>query len=115
MTSQFVQQFYTVMHTAPKQLHRFYSDASTFSVANAAGDGGVRSARGQRAIHDAVIGLGFEEAVTEIYSVDSQPSMSGAVVVQVSGTLQSKARAKGRGVGSCRQGPQHAGAEDLPR
>lgn len=95
VTSQFVQQFYTVLHNAPKQLHRFYSDQSTFSVGNASGDGAVHTAVGQQGIHAAVQGLGFEEAVTEIYSVDSQPSALGGVVIQVSGTLQGKVRRHG--------------------
>ncbi|RMZ54338.1 hypothetical protein APUTEX25_001496 [Auxenochlorella protothecoides] len=92
VTSQFVQQFYTVLHQSPKQLHRFYADSSIFSVANVAGDGLVHTAVGQRAIYEAVQRLGFEEAVTEIYSVDSQPSAVEGVVVQVSGTLQSRVR-----------------------
>lgn len=48
VTSQFVQQFYTVLHQSPKQLHRFYADSSIFSVANVAGDGLVHTAVGQR-------------------------------------------------------------------
>uniref|UniRef100_A0A1D2AEZ6 G3BP-like protein n=1 Tax=Auxenochlorella protothecoides TaxID=3075 RepID=A0A1D2AEZ6_AUXPR len=94
VTSQFVQQFYTVLHQSPKQLHRFYADSSIFSVANVAGDGLVHTAVGQRAIYEAVQRLGFEEAVTEIYSVDSQPSAVEGVVVQVSGTLQSRGKPK---------------------
>ena len=38
--SQFVQQFYTVLHTSPKYLHRFYTDASTLTHADAGRDGG---------------------------------------------------------------------------
>ncbi len=31
MGSQFVQQYYTVLHTSPKYLHRFYTDASAMT------------------------------------------------------------------------------------
>ena len=34
--------------------------------------------------------LGFEEAITEIWSVDSQYSMGDGVIVQVTGSLQCK-------------------------
>lgn len=33
--SQFVQQFYTVLHSSPKYLHRFYTNASTMTHADA--------------------------------------------------------------------------------
>ena len=29
--SQFVQQYYTVLHTSPRYLHRFYTDASSMT------------------------------------------------------------------------------------
>lgn len=38
--------------------------------------------------------LGYEETMTEIYSVDSQYSSGGGVAVQVTGALQAKGRPK---------------------
>ncbi len=38
--SQFVQQFYTVLHSSPKYLHRFYTEESTLTHADAGHDGG---------------------------------------------------------------------------
>lgn len=41
-------------------------------------------------IHEKVLELDFEEAVTEIWSVDSQYSTHDGVIVQVTGSLQCK-------------------------
>ncbi len=38
--------------------------------------------------------LAFDEAVTELWSVDSQYSAGDGVIVQVTGCLQSKARSR---------------------
>lgn len=174
MSNQFVSQFYTVLHTSPRHLHRFYSEASTLTLADARPDGQhivktvtgqkVRgSARGRRrragsqggrllaraaarghpaassrspqasrpspsgswgawlpfpcarpptptgtpaacrphppvyppplqSIHEAVMNQGLEDTVTEVYSVDSQYSLNGGVVVQVTGTQSNKVR-----------------------
>lgn len=35
--SQFVQQYYTVLHSTPRYLHRFYTDISTMSHNDAEG------------------------------------------------------------------------------
>ena len=45
-------------------------------------------------INETVMNLGYEDTMTEIYSVDSQYSKDGGVVVQVTGALQAKGRAK---------------------
>ncbi len=39
-------------------------------------------------IHDKVMSLGYQDAVTEIYSVDSQYSLNDGVIVQVTGSLR---------------------------
>lgn len=41
-------------------------------------------------ISDRVLAMGFEEAVTEIWSVDSQYSQNNGVMVMVTGSLQCK-------------------------
>ena len=43
-------------------------------------------------IHDKVMSLNYQDAVTEIYSVDSQYSLSEGVIVQVTGSLQCTVR-----------------------
>lgn len=39
VSNQFVSQFYTVLHTSPRNLHRFYSEASTLTLADTRPDG----------------------------------------------------------------------------
>lgn len=39
-------------------------------------------------IHEKVMSLGYQDAVTEIYSVDSQYSLQDGVIVQVTGSLR---------------------------
>jgi Nuclear transport factor 2 (NTF2) domain len=39
-------------------------------------------------IHEKVMSLGYQDAVTEIYSVDSQYSLNDGVIVQVTGSLR---------------------------
>ena len=39
-------------------------------------------------IHDKVMSLEYQDAVTEIYSVDSQYSLNDGVIVQVTGSLR---------------------------
>eukprot|EP00887_Chlorella_sp_A99_P006761 scaffold3.g6761.t1 len=93
--SQFVQQYFTVLHANPKHLHRFYSDNSCLTHADVGPAGvQVRHASGQKAISDLVSSLGYEETGTEVYTVDSQFSSGGGVVVQVTGALQLRGRPK---------------------
>ena len=49
MGNQFVSQYYTVQHSSPKHLHRFYSDASTVTYGDIRPDGFFsRNATGQK-------------------------------------------------------------------
>lgn len=157
-------QFYTVLHTSPRNLHRFYSEASTLTLADTRPNGQhiVKSVTGQKvrpqppprhfrpaglmaalctkpvpghhtacarfctgvacshvpallasrplpsccphgfehaqSIHEMVMNQGLEDTVTEVYSVDSQYSLNGGVVVQVTGTQSNKVR---RGLLEC--------------
>ncbi|BDA44794.1 probable ras GTPase-activating protein-binding protein 2 at N-terminal half [Coccomyxa sp. Obi] len=93
--SQFVQQYYTVLHSSPRYLHRFYTDLSSMTHS----DGGypgqppcIFTVQNQKDIHEKVLELNFEEAVTEIWSVDSQFSTGDGVIVQVTGSLQCKGK-----------------------
>ncbi|EFN50901.1 hypothetical protein CHLNCDRAFT_141731 [Chlorella variabilis] len=93
--NQFVSQYYTVQHASPKHLHRFYSDASTLTFGDVRPDGFFsKNAIGQKTIHDLVMELGYEDTSTEIYTVDSQYSLGGGVVVQVTGIMQHPAGPK---------------------
>lgn len=85
---EFVRQYYTIMHEAPKYLHRFYSHNSSFV------HGGVEKAgeeqqpvMGQVDIHQKILSLNFVDCRAKIRQVDSQATVSNAVVVQVTGEL----------------------------
>jgi len=88
----FVNQYYTVLHSSPKFLHRFYTDASSLTLAEYGSDGPVETVLTQRGIHAKVMSLGYDEYKAEIHSVDSQYSLNGGVLVQVTGALINKAK-----------------------
>lgn len=94
--NQFVSQYYTVLHASPRNLYRFYSDASTLTFADIRPDGhhSTKTVTTQKLIHETVLTQGYEEALTEVFSVDSQYSTGGGVVVQVTGALQCKGKAR---------------------
>jgi hypothetical protein len=48
----------------------------------------LKHANGQRMINETFMSLSFTDITTEIYSVDSQYSLDGGVIVQVTGALQ---------------------------
>ncbi|PSC67396.1 G3BP isoform X1 [Micractinium conductrix] len=93
--NQFVSQYYTVQHASPKHLHRFYSETSTLTWGDMRPEGFYsRSATGQKTIHELVMELGYEDTRTEIHTIDSQYSLGGGVVVQVTGVMQRPPGAK---------------------
>lgn len=86
---EFVRQYYTLLHERPKYLHRFYSSNSSY-IHGGIVEGGVSSqepAVGQSDIHKRIMALNFSECHTKIRQVDSQATVAGAVVVQVTGEL----------------------------
>lgn len=83
---EFVRCYYTLLHDNPNKLHRFYLDQSTFVHGNQT-DETAECVSGQRAIHEKIMSLNFEDCRTKIKHVDSQPTIDQGVVVQVSGEL----------------------------
>lgn len=83
---EFVRCYYTLLHDNPNKLHRFYLDQSTFVHGNQQ-DETAECVSGQRAIHEKIMSLNFEDCRTKIKHVDSQPTIDHGVVVQVSGEL----------------------------
>lgn len=83
---EFVRCYYTLLHDNPNKLHRFYLDQSTFVHGNQT-DETAECVSGQRAIHEKIMSLNFEDCRTKIKHVDSQPTIDHGVVVQVSGEL----------------------------
>lgn len=86
----FVNQYYNVLHQWPHVVHRFYTDESRLTRAEAGSEGAVQSVASQAEIHKVVMSLGFEECRAEIKTVDSQDSFAGSVLVLVSGAMHRK-------------------------
>ncbi|GAB1606603.1 ras GTPase-activating protein-binding protein 2-like [Argonauta hians] len=85
---EFVRQYYTIMNEAPNFLHRFYSNNSSFV------HGGIEKVGeeqqpvvGQDNIHKKILSLNFSDCRTKIRQVDSQFTVSNAVLIQVTGEL----------------------------
>ncbi|XP_072050575.1 ras GTPase-activating protein-binding protein 2-like [Amphiura filiformis] len=85
---EFVRQYYTLLNKAPKQLHRFYCDDSSFVHGGVDPDGNPEEpVFGQQAIHDKILGLSFCDCHAKIRQVDSHVTVGDGVVVQVTGEL----------------------------
>lgn len=101
---EFVRQYYTMMHQAPKFLHRFYSHDSSFlhdgmtnsnHTTTTATDNTTNNstsqeqlpAIGQMDINGCIDSLKFRDCHARIRQVDSQLSVAGSVVIQVVGEL----------------------------
>ncbi|CAI5946103.1 unnamed protein product [Closterium sp. NIES-65] len=80
----FASQYYTVMHTQPHDVHKFYVDESKFTRAERLGIPG-ETVTTMQGIHTKVMSLDSCEVKAEIKSVDCQESLSGGVLVVVTG------------------------------
>ncbi|KAJ7558118.1 hypothetical protein O6H91_04G025200 [Diphasiastrum complanatum] len=90
----FVKQYYTVLHHSPQVVHRFYTDSSKLTRAEAGADGTVHTAVAQEEINNEVMSLDPGHLVAEIKTIDSQESLRGGVLVMVTGSLASKNNAR---------------------
>ncbi|GJP39934.1 hypothetical protein CLOM_g24252 [Closterium sp. NIES-68] len=81
----FASQYYTVMHTQPHDVHKFYVDESKFTRAERLGIPG-ETVTTMQGIHSKVMSLDSCEVKAEIKSVDCQESLSGGVLVVVTGS-----------------------------
>ncbi|KAL2631740.1 hypothetical protein R1flu_016426 [Riccia fluitans] len=105
----FVNQYYHVLHNTPQVVHRFYTDASRLTRAEAGSDGAVDTVVSQSEIHNKVMALDYGDFKAEIITVDSQDSFSGGVLVMVTGSLSSKLQGKRNFVQSFFLAPQEKG------
>jgi len=83
---EFVRQYYTMLNKAPIQMHRFYSESSSF-VHGGMGNGESTAVYGQQQIHARIMQLQYRDCHAKIRQVDSHSTLSNGVVVQVSGEL----------------------------
>lgn len=105
----FVNQYYNVLHQSPHVVHRFYTDESKLSRAEAGPNGTVDTVVTQAGIHEKVMSMDYGDIRAEIKTVDSQESLSGSVLVMVSGSLSSQSRAKRNFVQTFFLAPQEKG------
>lgn len=105
----FVNQYYNVLHQSPQVVHRFYTDASRLTRAEAGADGAVDTVGTQREIYQKVMSSDISELKAEIKTVDSQDSHGGGVLVLVTGSLSTKSNEKRNFVQSFFLAPQEKG------
>ena len=101
MGNSFVKEYYLGLTRNPQSMRLFYENHSVLTHADpsskrpasvkaadpAASAGVVETVEGQMEIHNKVMQLGCDGARAEITSVDSQLSLEGGVIVQVTGSL----------------------------
>ncbi|KAH9544765.1 hypothetical protein CY35_12G012600 [Sphagnum magellanicum] len=105
----FVSQYYNVLHQSPLVVHRFYTDASRLTRAEAGADGAVETVATQNEIHKKVMSFDYEQFKAEIKTVDSQDSLMGGVLVMVSGSLSNQSTGKRNFTQSFFLAPQEKG------
>lgn len=94
---EFVRQYYTLLHEAPRHLHRFYSHNSCFVHGGVDKPGEQQTpVMGQAEIHEKIMSLNFRDCHAKIRQVDSQATVGNAVVVQVTGELSNSGQAMRR-------------------
>ncbi|XP_063704111.1 ras GTPase-activating protein-binding protein 2 [Culicoides brevitarsis] len=85
---EFVRQYYTLLNKAPDHLHRFYNNSSSFVHGGLdASNRNATTVVGQKQIHNKIQQLNFRDCHAKISQVDSQATLGGGVVVQVTGEL----------------------------
>jgi len=82
---EFVRQYYTVLNMAPQCLYRFYSTESSFTRGDDINPGEVIV--GQAQIYKYVKNLDLEDSRAKILLIDTQPTLSDGIVIQVTGEL----------------------------
>ncbi|KAJ6807950.1 ras GTPase-activating protein-binding protein 1-like [Iris pallida] len=88
----FVQQFYQVLHQSPSLVYRFYQESS--QLGRPGPDGTVNSVSTMDAINQKILAMNYSEFRAEIKTVDAQDSLSGGVIVLVTGYLTGKDEVK---------------------
>lgn len=81
----FVQEYYTILNKEPARLHLFYTKKSTLVHGNEGES--VRPCIGQIEIHKKIMGQNYRDCKVLVSNVDSQPSFSGGIVIQVLGEI----------------------------
>ncbi|KAI5680047.1 hypothetical protein M9H77_01274 [Catharanthus roseus] len=83
--SYFVQQYYQILQQRPDYTHQFYKDSSSITKVDGVTS---QSAESMQQIHELIMSLNF--TAIEIKTINSLASLSGGVLVVVSGFVKSK-------------------------
>ncbi|KAG4906396.1 hypothetical protein AAZX31_20G023300 [Glycine max] len=81
----FVQQYYSILHQEPDQVHRFYQESSILSRPEE--DGTMTMVTTTLEINKKILSLDYTSFRVEILSADAQPSFKDGVIVVVTGCL----------------------------
>ncbi|OIV93345.1 hypothetical protein TanjilG_23281 [Lupinus angustifolius] len=81
----FVEQYYSILHQNPDQVHRFYQESSVLSRPEE--DGTVTTVTTIVDINKKILSQDYTSFRVEILSADAQPSYKDGVVVLVTGSL----------------------------
>eukprot|EP00803_Ostreobium_quekettii_P000655 evm.model.scf_3319.1 EVM.evm.TU.scf_3319.1 scf_3319:1481-4363(+) len=93
VADEFVKQYYKVLESHSRYLHRFYDKTSTLTVSEVGPNGQERAvtAHDQEAIHDRLMEF-FSEASARVETVCSQASAGEGVIMLVMGRLSRKGK-----------------------
>ncbi|KAK7362448.1 hypothetical protein VNO77_04562 [Canavalia gladiata] len=81
----FVEQYYSILHQEPDQVHRFYHESSVLSRPEE--DGSMTTVTTTVDINKKILSLDYRSFRVEILSADAQPSYKDGVIVVVTGCL----------------------------
>ncbi|KAL2344633.1 hypothetical protein Fmac_005918 [Flemingia macrophylla] len=81
----FVEQYYSILHQEPDQVHRFYHESSVLSRPEE--DGSMTMVTTTVEINKKILSLDYTSFRVEILSADAQPSYKDGVMVVVTGCL----------------------------
>ncbi|XP_027346289.1 putative G3BP-like protein isoform X1 [Abrus precatorius] len=81
----FVEQYYSILHQDPDQVHRFYHESSVLSRPEE--DGSMTTVTTTADINKKILSLDYTSFRVEILSADAQPSYKDGVMVVVTGCL----------------------------
>jgi hypothetical protein len=94
VANHFIKQYYgKVLPEKPLELHRFYTNESTFT--HASGSALEEPTSGMDNIKNKIRNLGLEEARVDLESgsMDAQPSQNGGVLLMVTGSIHVRGKA----------------------
>lgn len=103
----FVCQYYSVLRETPQDVYKFYTDLSKMTRAECGPHADTVTT--QEKIHEKVMSKDYGNLKTEILTVDSQESLSGGVLVIVTGCLSDNSTGKRKFLQSFFLAPQEKG------